>query len=68
MYLKADAAVKTLRARADNGLTVDPAMLAQATQTRKQTRAMLETVRKNIEQELEARDDAVAAKKTARPR
>ena len=68
MYLKADAAVKTLRARADNGLTVDPAMLAQATQTRKQTRTMLETVRKNIEQEFQARDAAAAAKKTARPR
>ena len=60
MYLKADAAVKTLRARADNGLTVDPAMLAQATQTRKQTRTMLETVRKNIEQEFQARDAAAA--------
>jgi hypothetical protein len=68
MYLKADAAVKTLRNRADNGLAVDPTMLAQATQTRKQTRAMLETVRRNIEQELEAQDAALATKKTARPR
>ena len=51
MYEKADAAVKILRARADAGVAVDQAVLAQATQTRKQTRTMLETVQRSIDKE-----------------
>ena len=51
MYKKADAAVKILRARADNGVAIDQAVLAQAMQTRKQTRTMLETVQRSIDKE-----------------
>ena len=71
MYKKADAAVKILRERVDNGVAVDQAVLAQATQTRKQTRAMLETVQRSIDKESASSSSSSSSSSTAaraRPR
>jgi hypothetical protein len=68
MYKKADAAVKILRERVDNGVAVDQAVLAQATQTRKQTRAMLETVQRSIDKESASSSSSSSTAARARPR
>lgn len=60
MYVKANAAVRALRARVDAGAPVDPDVLARATKTRKQTRSMYEAVRRSMEEESTATPSAAA--------
>lgn len=62
MYVKADAAVRALRARVDAGAPVDPDVLARATKTRKQARSMYDAVRRSMEAE------SPAPPTTAKPR